>query len=165
MFIILRSDLEKIVKWQFVAGTWIIQIVQRLRQKLLKDLKRLTAGSTCRWKQVQFCGGVKWYTWEKHHSEFSLILCKILVSKVAITTQEDLRIIRHTSLKKVNSKINSNQKSKSDAVMGLLFFLANDGISSFQEIASQIDLLWCAAFLDLSTCAQRIGQYFFKKSV
>lgn len=52
------------------------------------------------------------------------------------------------------------------AVMGLLLFcLANDDISTFQEIASQIDLVWCAAFVDLSAFAGRTGQYFFKKSV
>jgi len=46
--------------------------------------------------------------------------------------------------------------------MGLLFCLANDGISTFSEIASQINLLRCAAFLDLTSFAQRIRQYFFK---
>lgn len=50
-------------------------------------------------------------------------------------------------------------------VMGLLFWLANDDISTFQKTASQIDLLRHAAFLDLSSFAQRIGQYFFQKTV
>lgn len=120
MFTLLRSDLEKSSKLtKFVAGAWVIWIVMKKAEcedQLLKDLMRLSTGSTCRWKQVTFCvGKCQIMYMRKHHSSFSLIPCKILVSQLSVTCEEDLRIVRHTSLQKVSSKLNSNQKRRSDA--------------------------------------------------